>query len=455
MNDRTIAAIATANGVGGIGVIRISGENSKTVADKVFKSVSNKRIVEMKGYTATYGKVFDGEDAVDDAVALVFNAPNSYTGEDVVEISCHGGLYVTKRVLRAVLKNGAVSAEAGEFTKRAFLNGKMGLTEAESVMNIISARGAQSAKAALSCMDGNLRKRIDKVCEKLITGAAHLSAWADYPEDEIPEVNVDDLLESLNDCKKELSKLLKEYDAGKVIREGVETVIAGRPNVGKSTLMNLLSGCERSIVTNIPGTTRDVIEETVMLGEIPLNLSDTAGIRSTDDPVESIGVQKAKDRVLKAGLVFAVFDSSQPLSDDDKELIELLKEAPALAVINKTDLEQKLDYDFIKQRIKHIVYISALSGNGTTEIEKEVADIVGTSNLDASEGILATERQRASAENALLSVNEAINIINIGITLDAVTVVIEDAINSLLELTGERVTEKVVDNVFAHFCVGK
>lgn len=455
MNENTIAAVATANGIGGVGIIRISGANSKTIADRVFKSVSDKKIIDMKGYTATYGKVYDGDELIDEAVALVFTAPHSYTGEDVVEISCHGGMYVTKRVLRAVLKNGAVSAEAGEFTKRAFLNGKMGLTEAESVMDIISARGAQSARAALSCMDGTLRKRIDSVCNKLVTGAAHLSAWADYPEDEIPEVNVDDLLKSLEECKNELSKLLNQYDAGKVIREGVNTVIAGRPNVGKSTLMNLLSGCERSIVTNIPGTTRDIIEETVMLGEIPLNLSDTAGIRCTDDPVESIGVQKAKERVLRAGLVFAVFDASQPLSDDDKELIELLKDAPALAVINKTDLEQKLDCDFIRQRIKHIVYISALSGNGTEEIEREVADIVGTANLDASEGILATERQRMAAETALNSVTEAIDIINIGITLDAVTVVIEDAINSLLELTGERVTEKVVDNVFSHFCVGK
>lgn len=455
MINNTIAAIATANGIGGIGVIRISGENSKQTADKIFKSVSGKKITEMKGYTAAYGKVYDGDELIDEAVALVFNAPHSYTGEDVVEISCHGGMYVTKRVLRAILKNGARSAEAGEFTKRAFLNGKMGLTEAESVMDIISARGAQSARAALSCMEGRLRKKIDSVRDSLVNSAAHLSAWADYPEDDIPQVNTDTLIETLTNCKNELLQLLKQYDAGKIMREGVETVIAGRPNVGKSTLMNLLSGCERSIVTNIPGTTRDVIEETVMLGEIPLNLSDTAGIRSTDDPVESIGVKRAKDRVLRAGLVFAVFDSSQPLSNDDKELIELLKDAPAVAVINKTDLEQRLDCEFIKRSIKHIVYISALSGSGTEELEKEVAEIVGTSQLDASDGILATERQRTAAENALKSVNEAIDTIKLGITLDAVTVVIEDAINSLLELTGERVSETVVDRVFSHFCVGK
>ena len=343
--EKTIAAISTANGIGGLGVIRISGENAIETAEKIFVSVSGKKLSELKGYTAAYGKIYDGDELIDEAVVLVFRAPHSYTGEDVAEISCHGGLYVTKRVLRAVLKNGAVPAEAGEFTKRAFLNGKLGLTEAEAVMDIISAKGSQSAKAALSCMEGKLRQRIDSVRDTLINTAAHLSAWADYPEEDIPEVDTENLTSSLSVCRDELSALLKTYDTGRIMREGVETVIAGRPNVGKSTIMNLLSGCERSIVTNVPGTTRDVIEETVMLGEIPLRLSDTAGIRSTDDPVEKIGVERAKDRILKAGLVLAVFDSSRPLSDDDRELIELLSDAPSLAIINKTKLEKQIDTD--------------------------------------------------------------------------------------------------------------
>ena len=453
--DNTIAAISTANGIGGMGVIRISGDNACQVAQNVFRSVSDKNITHMKGYTATFGMVYDDGEPIDEAVALVFKAPHSYTGEDVVEISCHGGLYVTKRVLRAVLKNGAVSAQPGEFTKRAFLNGKMGLTEAEAVMDIISARGKQSAKAALSCMEGKLRQRIDGVRDILLNTAAHLSAWADYPEDDIPQVENDNLISTLKGCQDELDSLLKTYDAGKIIREGVNTVIAGKPNVGKSTLMNLLSGCERSIVTNVPGTTRDVIEETVMLGDIPLNLSDTAGIHLTDDPVEKIGVERAKDRILKAGLVLAVFDSSQPLSDDDKALIDLLTDAPALAVINKTDLEQKLDTEYIQSKIKNIVFISALMGNCSAELESKVAQIVGTSNLDSSQGILATERQRNSAESAFNFIKEAIDAVNMGITLDAVTIIIEEAINSLLELTGERVTEAVTDKIFARFCVGK
>ncbi len=453
--EKTIAAISTANGIGGLGVIRISGENAIETAEKIFVSVSGKKLSELKGYTAAYGKIYDGDELIDEAVVLVFRAPHSYTGEDVAEISCHGGLYVTKRVLRAVLKNGAVPAEAGEFTKRAFLNGKLGLTEAEAVMDIISAKGSQSAKAALSCMEGKLRQRIDSVRDTLINTAAHLSAWADYPEEDIPEVDTENLTSSLSVCRDELSALLKTYDTGRIMREGVETVIAGRPNVGKSTIMNLLSGCERSIVTNVPGTTRDVIEETVMLGEIPLRLSDTAGIRSTDDPVEKIGVERAKDRILKAGLVLAVFDSSRPLSDDDRELIELLSDAPSLAIINKTDLEKQLDTYYIQSKIKHVIFISALSGEGTDELEKQVAEIIGTAQLDASQGILATERQHRSAQSAMESLNEAIAALSMGITLDAVTVIIEDAINYLLELTGERVTEAVVDKVFSHFCVGK
>ena len=453
--EKTIAAISTANGIGGLGVIRISGENAIETAEKIFVSVSGKKLSELKGYTAAYGKIYDGDELIDEAVVLVFRAPHSYTGEDVAEISCHGGLYVTKRVLRAVLKNGAVPAEAGEFTKRAFLNGKLGLTEAEAVMDIISAKGSQSAKAALSCMEGKLRQRIDSVRDTLINTAAHLSAWADYPEEDIPEVDTENLTSSLSVCRDELSALLKTYDTGRIMREGVETVIAGRPNVGKSTIMNLLSGCERSIVTNVPGTTRDVIEETVMLGEIPLRLSDTAGIRSTDDPVEKIGVERAKDRILKAGLVLAVFDSSRPLSDDDRELIELLSDAPSLAIINKTDLEKQLDTDYIQSKIKHVIFISALSGEGTDELEKQVAEIIGTAQLDASQGILATERQHRSAQSAMESLDEAIAALSMGITLDAVTVIIEDAINYLLELTGKRVTEAVVDKVFSHFCVGK
>lgn len=455
MTEKTIAAIGTAQGVGGIGIIRISGYDALIIAKRVFKAITNKNISEMNGYTAAYGHIYDGEELIDSGVLLIYRAPHSYTGENVAEISCHGGLYVTKRVLRAVLNAGASMAEAGEFTKRAFLNGKIGLTEAEGVMDIISARGEQSSRAALGAMDGALRKKIDSIKESLITSAAHLSAWADYPEDDIPDVSDEKLSTELSMNIKTLNNLLNTYDAGKAIREGIDTVIAGKPNVGKSTLMNLLSGYERSIVTDIPGTTRDVIEDTVMLGEIPLCLSDTAGIRATDDPVESIGVEKARKRVKSAGLVLAVFDSSKELSNDDKELIDLIKDCPSVAVINKSDLETVIDIDYIKSRIKNVVLISAKSGTGASELERVVSEIIGTSKLDPSAAIIANERQRDCAKRARDYLIEAKNALEMGITLDAITVIVEDAISALLELTGERTSEAVVDSVFSHFCVGK
>lgn len=454
-SETTIAAISTPQAPGGISIVRISGPLAHEIAGKVFTAKSGKTFDEIPGYQALYGRVHDGDEDIDEAIAINYRAPASFTGEDVVELSCHGGLYLMRRVLKAVLAAGAKPAAPGEFTKRAFLNGKIGLTEAESVMQLISAQGSQAAKAALAGHDGALEKKIIRIREMLISTAAHLSAWADYPEDDIPEVSTDTLAEQLIQAKSELERLLNQFDAGRVLREGVNTVIAGRPNVGKSTLMNLLSGCERSIVTEYAGTTRDVVEETVILGEIPLHLADTAGIHFTEDPVEQIGVTRAKEKLNTAQLVLAVFDSSQPLNDEDKELIDSIHDTPAVAVINKSDLPSKINIEYIQSKFKHIVYISALSGEGMEELQQAVAELLKTSQLNPADGILYTERQRDDARNALDCVTEALSAIENGMTLDAVTVSIEGAINALLELTGERATEAVVDEVFSHFCVGK
>ena len=289
----------------------------------------------------------------------------------------------------------------------------------------------------------------------LITAAAHLSAWADYPEDDIPQLRPEVLKDNLYQANEQIEQLLSQFDAGKAIREGVNTVIAGRPNVGKSTLMNLLSGCERSIVTQFAGTTRDIVEETVLLGDVPLCLADTAGIHQTNDPVESIGVDKAKDRVKTAELVFAVFDSSRELSQEDKMLMEELQEVPTVAIVNKSDLQTVADLDYIKEKFSHVVFISAISGDGLKQLEESVADVLQTAKLNPSDGILSTERQRDAAQQAKESLAEAIYALESGMTLDAVTVSIEGAISALLELTGERATEAVVDSVFAQFCVGK
>ena len=438
MNYDTVAAISTAQGEGGIGVIRISGDDALRIADKIFNSVSGKKVTEMKGYTASFGKISENGEDIDEAVALVFKAPHSYTGEDVVELSCHGGLYITKRVLRAVLNAGAVPARAGEFTKRAFLNGKIDLTEAEAVIDIISAKSRGAARSALCVKEGALRKKIDSVKNDLLSMAAHLSAWADYPEEDIAEVTADSVIETCDNAIKCFKSLL-----------------AGRPNVGKSTLMNLLSGYEKSIVTDIPGTTRDIVEDTVTVGDVVLNLSDTAGLRDTEDTVEKIGVDRARKRLEQCGLLLAVFDNSRALDEDDYALIDSAKLVPSIAVINKTDLDNKLDIEYISKNIKYIVYISAISGDGRDELTKAVEKIAGTQNFNPSEGVLSNERQRIAVKNALDSVIEAMNALECGMTFDAVTVSIEDAISHLLELTGERTSDEVVDRVFHNFCVGK
>ena len=453
----TIAAISTAQAPGGIGVIRISGECAIDIADRVFVPVSGKKLTDAKGYTAHFGHVADETGAIDEAIATVYRAPKSYTGENVVELSCHGGLYLTQKVLRTVFAAGANPAQPGEFTRRAFLNGKMSLTSAEAVMDLISAQGEQAARAALADKKGALEQRSIKVKEKLVSSAAHLAAWADFPEEDIPEVTDDSLRSGLEAAKTEIQRLLCQFDIGSVIRNGVDTVILGRPNVGKSTLMNLLSGNEKSIVTSVAGTTRDIVEETVRAGEILLRLADTAGLRETDDPVESIGVQRARERMDSAQLILAVFDASEPLQEEDLSLLERMDGRRAVAVINKSDLEQ--DEIFNKQlifdKIQHTVEVSAKHGEGVEELISAIASVLGTNDWNPAEGMLSTERQRAAAEQALTCLEEAFTAIEFGMTLDAITVSIEGAIQALAELTGENVSEAVVDGVFHHFCVGK
>lgn len=453
--SNTIAAISTAQGEGGIGVIRISGESAIEIADKIFKNINNKKLTDMKGYTAAFGKVIFGGEEIDEAVALVFRAPHSYTGENVVELSCHGGVYVTARVLRAALDSGARPAEPGEFTKRAFLNGKMDLTEAEAVADIISARSKSAARAALCVKDGALRAKLDNIKNDLLNLASHLSAWADYPEEDIAEVTDDMIFDACDKAISSLSHLLDTYDSGQAVKEGIDTVIAGRPNVGKSTLMNLLSGSERSIVTDIPGTTRDVVEDTVLVGDVILRLSDTAGLRSTNDEVEKIGVEKARKRLEQCGLLLAVLDNSRELNDEDFSLLKEAKNVPTIVIINKTDLVGKLDTDKIEDYCDNIIKVSAASGEGKEEIISAVRKIAGTDKLNPSEGILSNERQRTAVVNALRSVTEAKESLKNGMTYDAVTVSLEEAISAVLELTGERVSEEIVDRVFHNFCVGK
>ncbi len=454
--SHTIAAIATPAAPAGIGVIRLSGDDAIAVAGRVFRAADPARALDkLAGYTAAYGHVFDEDGDIDDCVALVFRAPHSYTGEDTVEISCHGGVYLLQRTLRACLSAGAKPAGAGEFTRRAFVGGKMDLTGAESVMELIAADGRLAARTALAAREGATYRRLQSVKENLLAVAAQFGAFVDYPDEDIPELRTDALAATIDEATNAVTALLNTFDAGRVLRQGIDTVIVGSPNVGKSTLMNCLAGCERSIVTDIAGTTRDVIEDTVRLGDITLRLADTAGIRDSDDAVESVGVDRARRRMQSAALVLAVFDGARTLTAADLALARDAAAAPAIAVINKSDQPQAIDRTALESIFDHVVTISAESGTGLDALADAVATVTGVHHLTAAQPVLATERQRGCVAAALACVEEAADALADGMTLDAVTVSIEGGIDAILQLTGERTTEAVVDEVFARFCVGK
>ncbi len=451
----TIAAIATPNAPGGIAVIRISGERAFEVAEKIFVPAGDKKVADMRGYSCAYGEAFDGEERLDDCILTVFRAPHSFTGEDTAEISCHGGIYVTRRILRAALANGAVMAQAGEFTKRAFLNGKIDLTQAESVMDIISAKGERELKMAENIREGAAYKAVRKISDRLMNMLGSLAAWTDYPDEDIPEVEPETMRTELENIRAELESLIRNYDSGRILREGVSTVIVGRPNVGKSTLFNALSGCERSIVTDIAGTTRDAVEETVKLGDVTLRLMDTAGIRETSDKIEEIGVNIAQKAIESAELVIAVFDGSETMSDDDVNIINKINFNNSVAVVNKNDLSTVIDITELEKHFKHIVYLSAKENSGTDELCACIEDIFRLNEPFFNDVTVANERQKKCVDVCLENVEKAVEAIECGEMLDAVNVLIDYAEQSLLELIGEKITDAVVDEVFSRFCVGK
>ncbi len=452
----TIVAISTPPAPAGLGVLRLSGGDAIAIACRVFRPADPARSPDrLAGYTAAFGHVYDRDGDIDECVALVFRAPHSYTGEDVVEFSCHGGLYLLQRVLRACLAAGAKPAGPGEFTRRAFVAGKMDLTQAESVMDLIAADGRLAARTALAARQGGTYRRLEAVRESLLAVAAQFAAYVDYPDEDIPDLQPTALAATINEANAALTALLDTFDAGRVLREGVDTAIVGSPNVGKSTLMNALAGCERSIVTDIAGTTRDVVEETVRLGEVTLRLSDTAGIRDTADTVESVGVARARRRLTEAALVLAVFDGSRPLDSDDIALAQEASTAAAIAVVSKADKPLVADVAWLKARFGRVVVLSAKDGEGLDALAAAVAAVTGVERLDGSQPVLATERQRQCALRCRECLDEATGALAAGLTLDAVTVSVSAAIDALLELTGGRATEAVVEQVFSRFCVGK
>ncbi len=450
----TITAVATAQAAASVGMVRISGDEARAVADRVFRAAGGARLTDSPGYRAYYGRVWAGNELLDEAVALVFAAPHSYTGEDVVELTCHGGVTVVRRLLRAVLDAGARPAAAGEFTRRAFLNGKMDLTQAEAVMDLIGAQGDGAVRQALAMREGALSRRVAGVVASLTDQAAWMAAWVDFPEEDIPAVERDVLLDRLAAQAAELRAAVAAFDQGRLLREGVATVLAGRPNTGKSALMNRLTGRESSIVTATPGTTRDVVEETVQLGDVTLRLADTAGLRDTADEVEAIGVSRARERLAGADLVLAVFDRSRPLTADDRRLLADCPAGRTVAVLNKADLPPAWAPRELTDTVPAVT-LSALTGAGVEDLAAAVTDRLGLAAFDPAQGLAANERQRHCLQRALTAVEDAAAGLRQGVTLDAVSVCLDDALDALLTLTGERVSDRVVDAVFHRFCVGK
>lgn len=455
MSKNTIAAISTALVSSGLSVIRMSGDDAIDIADKIFKSENGKIPSQMKGYSCAYGHIIFDDDIVDECVLTVFRAPKSYTGENLVEISCHGGVYVTQRVLRCCLLNGADLAPAGEFTKRAFLNGKMDLTRAEAVIDIISANSENELKYANSLHEGALSRRIDAISDRLTVILGDLAAWADFPEEDLPELESDVLMKNLDDVLCDVTQLCATYDYGKIVREGIETVIVGKPNVGKSTLMNALSGFERSIVSEFAGTTRDAVEESIRFGDVVLNLCDTAGMRNTQDYVEGVGVKIAEKKLENAELVLAVFDYSRQLDDEDNELLCKIMNKNTVIIINKTDCEKALDTDILNERFENIVEISATNNSGIDELRKLIEKMFLNNEISFSNGVIANQRQWLCTQNAKTALENARDASLGGMTFDIITVLIEEAAGEIASLKGESLSENVVNEVFSRFCVGK
>ena len=453
----TIAAIATATG-GGVGMVRLSGPQALAVAGRVFRPMNPAKSPEtMPGYTGAFGRVCHGEQLLDEAVLFVYHAPHSYTGEDVAEFCCHGGEFVLSQVLAAVIAAGARPAEAGEYTRRALMNGRMTLTEAESVIDILAAQNTQSLRAALGAMEGALHREVLAAADTLTDCCAHISAWIDYPEEDVEEVSPPVLLARLNRVEATLFRLEHSWQQGQMVRQGIATAIIGSANVGKSTLMNLLSGRERSIVTDIPGTTRDVIEETVRLGDVVLRLSDTAGIRETEDIVEKIGVERARKIADEADLILYVVDGSRELDENDRQILDLIRGRKVIVLLNKTDLEPVLTEEALREACgQEVIPVSAKEQQGIDRLEEKIQTMFLQGNLNFNDQVMLTNvRHKTAMEQALKSLRLVETSIDNAMPEDFFSIDLMDAYEHLGTILGESLEEDLVNEIFSHFCMGK
>ena len=451
----TIAAISTPRGEGGIGIIRISGDKSFEILDKIFNTKNPNR--DLGFYKFNYGFIHDNGKIIDEVMAVRMKAPKTYTCEDVVEINCHGGHLISEKVLELVLKNGARHAEQGEFTKRAFMNGRIDLSQAEAVMDIIHGKTEKSISLSFEQLRGDLRDKIAGFKKALLDVTAHVNVVLDYPEEGIDDPLPSNLRENLENVYAEADRLISSYDKGKKIKEGIKTVIAGKPNVGKSTLLNSLLKEERAIVTHIPGTTRDVIEEIINIKGIPLVLTDTAGIRKTEDIVENIGVEKSKKFIENADLVLLVLDASRELESEDREVIEEIQNhnKKTIVLLNKIDLERKIELE--EFNLENILEISAKDNIGIEDMEERIYSYIVEENVeDSSEKLIITNiRHKTALEKTKDAIRNIFETIDAGMPMDLISVDLKEALDSLSEITGEISSEDILDHVFGNFCVGK
>ena len=454
----TIAAVSTPSGEGGIGIVRISGELAISVADKVFKSFDGRTLAEINGYSALYGAAYDNVGKIDEVVALKFAGPKSYTGEDVIELSCHGGSFVVKRLLRAVFAAGALPAGPGEFTKRAFLNGKLGLSQAEAIIDLIDAQSFEGVRLAGAGARGMLKRAADEIYLLLRDAVSSTYAFIDFPDEDLTDLSVDELLERIGLAREKLAALAKSYSVGRAVNEGIRCAIVGKPNTGKSSLLNCLMGEDRAIVTEIAGTTRDVLEETVSIGRILLRLADTAGIHGTDDVVEQLGVERSLRALSEAELVLAVFDGSKQLAAEDFDLAHHLRDVscPIVAIVNKSDAGIVADVDALGVPFAKTVTVSAARGEGMDDLRAVIEGLFLEGQIDYStEAIVSNARQYAAICAAAEHVDRASDALENGYTQDIAGMDLELALSALAEVDGRAVTGDVVDTIFHNFCVGK
>ena len=453
----TIAAISTAMTNSGIGIVRLSGEDAFSIIDKIYKGKSPKLLSEQKSHTIHYGYIMDGEQTIDEVLVLLMRGPHSYTGEDTVEIDCHGGVFVTRKILETVIKYGARPAEPGEFSKRAFLNGRMDLSQAEAVIDIISSKNDYALQSSVNQLKGSVHNKIKEIREVILYHTAFIESALDDPEHISVDGYGDSLLGIVKDLQQKIQCLLDTADDGRIIKEGIKTVIVGKPNAGKSSLMNVLVGEEKAIVTEIAGTTRDVLEENIQLQGVSLNIMDTAGIRDTSDIVEKIGVDKAKDYLTKADLVLYVVDTSDPLTKDDEEIMELIEDKQTIVLLNKADLDQVVKVSDLKEKgFEQIVQISAKEQTGIEELYQLIQDIFFEGHVSFNDEIYLTNmRHKTEVSEALKSLAMVLQSIEDGMPEDFFSIDLLDAYEHLGFITGESVGEDLVNEIFAEFCMGK